>query len=186
MNSFSTDYTPRTKSDGIITPFVGGGENIPIYKEPNIPITMDGAGVADLVKKGLKKGFKKGSRIAKTQIVKAARKAKGKVTARARAVANKKLGAMKRKIQSRLKQKVTQIVKKKIGGKIPKSISSKINKKVASVMKNPPPNVKAKIRQNLITEVKKVIPRKTSIKGGLTHKQLVREAERAIYSGANF
>ena len=53
-------------------------------------------------------------------------------------------------------------------------------------MKNPPPNVKAKIRQNLITEVKKVIPRKTSIKGGLTHKQLVREAERAIYSGANF
>ena len=112
MNSYSTDYTPRTKSDGILTPFVGGGENIPIYKEPNIPISMDGAGVADLVKKGLVKGLKKGSRIAKTQIVKAARKAKGKVTARARAVANKKLGAMKRKIQSQLKQKVTQIFKK--------------------------------------------------------------------------
>ena len=55
MNSFSTDYTPRTKSDGIITPFVGGGENIPIYKEPNIPITIEGEGVADLHKKGLKK-----------------------------------------------------------------------------------------------------------------------------------
>ena len=51
MNSFSTDYTPRTKSDGIITPFVGGGENIPIYKEPNIPITMEGEGIVDLVKK---------------------------------------------------------------------------------------------------------------------------------------
>ena len=186
MNSFSTDYTPRTISDGIITPFVGGGENIPIYKEPNIPISMGGAGVADLVKKGFKKGLTKGSRIAKTQIVKAARKAKGKVTARARAVANKKLGAMKRKIKSQLKQKVTQIVTIKMGGKIPKSISSKSNKKVVLVMKNPPQNVKAKIRQNLITDVKKVIPRKTSIKGGLTHKQLVREAERAIYSGANF
>ena len=178
MNSFSTDYTPRTKSDGIITPFVGGGDNMPIYKEPNIPITMEGEGV--------KEGLKKGSRIAKTQIVKAARKAKGEVTARARAVANKKLGVLKRKIQSQLKQKVTQIVKKKMGGKMPKSVSSKINKKVGSFMKNPPPNVKAKSRQNLGSEVKKVIPRKTSIKGGLTHSQLVREAERAIYSGANF
>ena len=55
MNSFSTDYTPRTISDGIITPFVGGGENISIYKEPNIPISMEGEGVVDLVKKGLTK-----------------------------------------------------------------------------------------------------------------------------------
>ena len=55
MNSFSTDYTPRTKSDGIITPFVGGGENFPIYKEPKSPISMEGEGVADLLKKDVKK-----------------------------------------------------------------------------------------------------------------------------------
>ena len=183
MNSFSTDYTPRTISDGIITPFVGGGENIPIYKEPNIPITMEGEGVVDLVKKGLKKG----SRIAKTQIVKAARKAKGKVTARARAVANKKLGAMKRKIQSQLKQKVTQAIKKRAGVKtIPRKITQAINKKVGLFIRNPPKNIKSKIRKNISMEIKKAIPKKKSIKGGLKHKQLVREAERAIYSGANF
>ena len=34
-------------------------------------------------------------------------------------------------------------------------------------------------------EIKKAIPKKNSIKGGLTHKQIVRQAERAIYSGAN-
>ena len=39
MNLFGTDYTPGTKSDGIITPFVGGGESIPIYKESPLPQT---------------------------------------------------------------------------------------------------------------------------------------------------
>ena len=183
MNSFSTDYTPRTISDGIITPFVGGGENIPIYKEPKIPISMEGEGVVDLVTKGLNKG----SRIAKTKIVKAARKANGKVTARARAVANKKLGVLKRKIQSQLKQKVMQAIKKRASVKtIPKKITQAINKKVGLIIRNPPKNIKSKIRKNISMEIKKAIPKKNSIKGGLTHKQLVRETERAIYSGANF
>ena len=48
MNSFSTDYTPRTKSIGIVTPFTGGA--IPIYEEPKIPIKMGGKGVTDLIK----------------------------------------------------------------------------------------------------------------------------------------
>ena len=169
MNSFSTDYTPRTKSDGIITPLVGRGENIPIYKEPKIPISMEGEGVADLLKKGLKKG----SRSAKTQIVKAARKAKGRVTARVRAVANKKLAVLKRKIQSQLKQKVTQAIKKCAGIKtIPKKIIQAINKKVGSIIRNPPKNIKSKIRKNTSVEIKKTIPKKNCIKGGLTHKQL--------------
>ena len=34
-------------------------------------------------------------------------------------------------------------------------------------------------------EMKKAIPKKNSIKGELTHKKLVRQGERAIYSGAN-
>ena len=45
--------------------------------------------------------------------MKAARKAK--VTTCARAVANKKLGQLKRKIQSQLKQKVTQAIEKRAG-----------------------------------------------------------------------
>ena len=72
---------------------------------------MEGEGVADLLKKGLKKG----TRIAKTHIAKAAKKAKGKVTAHVRVVANKKLGVLTREIQSQLKQKVTQSVKKHAG-----------------------------------------------------------------------
>ena len=119
--------------------------------------------------------------------MKAARNAKGKVTARARAVANKKLGALKRKIQSQLKQKVMQAINKRAGIKtIPKKITQAINKKVGSIIRNPPKNIKSKIRKNISMEIKKVIPKKNSIKGGLTHKQLGREAERAIYSGANF
>ena len=50
---------------------------------------MEGEGVADVIKTGLKKG----SRIVKSQI-----RAKGKVTARP--TANKKINALKRKIQS--------------------------------------------------------------------------------------
>ena len=173
MNSFGTDYTPRTKSDGIITPFVGGGENIPIYKEPKIPImvSMEGEGVAGLLKEGLKKG----TRIAKTQVAIAARKAKGKGTARARAIANKKLGLLNRKIQSQLKRAGVQT--------IPKKITQAINKKVG---RNPPQNITSNIRKNITMEIKMATAKKNSIKGGLTHKQLVRQAEHAIYSGANF
>ena len=119
--------------------------------------------------------------------MKAARKAKGKVTARARAVANKKLGVLKRKIQSQLKQKVTQAIKKRAGVKtIPNKITQAINKKVGSSIRNPPKNIKSKRRKNISMEIKKAIPKKNSIKGRLTHNQVVRQVERAIYSGANF
>ena len=119
--------------------------------------------------------------------MKAARKAKGRVTARARAPANKKLGVLKRKVQSQLKEKVTQAIKKCAGVKtIPKKSTQAINKKVGSIIRNPPKNIKSKIRRNISMEIKKAIPKKNSIKGGLTHNQVVRQAERAIYSGANF
>ena len=142
---------------------------------------MEGEGVADL----LRKGFKKGSRIAKTLIVKAARKAK--VTERARAVGNKKLGVLKRKIQSQLKHKVTQAIKKGAGFKIiPRKITQAINKKMGSIIRNSPKNGKSKRRKNISMEIKKVSPKKNSIKGRLPHTNLVRQAEHAIYSDANF
>ena len=111
------------------------------------------------------------------------RKAKGK----GKAIAKKKIGVLKRKSQSKLKQKVTQIVKKHTGIKtIPKKATQEINKTVRSLIRNPPKKIKSEIRKNISMELKKVIPKKTSIKGGLTHNQLVRQAECAIYSGANF
>ena len=35
-------------------------------------------------------------------------------------------------------------------------------------------------------EIKKAAPTNPSIKGGLSHEQLVKQAENAIYSGAKF
>ena len=53
-------------------------------------------------------------------------------------------------------------------------------------MRNPPQKIKSKSRKDISMEMKKLVPQKSSIKGGLTHEQLVRQAERAIYSGATF
>ena len=53
-------------------------------------------------------------------------------------------------------------------------------------MRNPPQKIKSKIRKNVSMEIKKTVPTNPSIKGGLSHEQLVKQAERAIYSGANF
>jgi len=69
MNSFSTDYTPRTKS----VPFVGG--SMPIYEQPTIEI--EGDGIRDVITAGVKKG----SRLVKSKI---ARKVKGQAVAAAK------------------------------------------------------------------------------------------------------
>ena len=54
-----------------MTPFVGGSKNSPIYKDSKLTIAFEDEGVADSSKTGLKKG----ARIAKTQAMKAVRKA---------------------------------------------------------------------------------------------------------------
>ena len=87
------------------------------------------------------------------------KKAKGQATARARAVANKKLSALKRKVQSSLNQKVTQIVKKRTGKT--KGLKTKINKRVGALMKNPPGTSKKQIKQQLSREIREVTPKKT-------------------------
>ena len=85
---------------------------------------------------------------------------------------------MKRKIQSQLKRAGIKT--------IPKKITQAINKKVGSIIRNPPQNIRSKIRKNITMEIKKAIAKRNSIQAGLTHKQVGRQAERAIYSGANF
>ena len=71
MNSFSTDYTPRTKA--LVTPFSGG--SIPIYEKPTIEI--EGEGTKDVSKA---RG-KQDSRLVKSTIV---REVKGQAVAAAK------------------------------------------------------------------------------------------------------
>ena len=182
MNSFETIYFPKTRTEGIVTPFVGG--KFPIYKQPEIPI-LDGTGKGmPVLSSVLKCGVKKGAGKLKARTGKALKKAKGQATARARAVANRKISALKRKVQSSLNQKVTQIVKKQTGKT--KGLKTKISKRVGALMKNPPGTIKKQIKQQLSREIRKVAPKKTSIKGGPSHNELAGRAERLIYSGANF
>ena len=59
MNSFETIYFPKTRTEGIVTPFVGG--KFPIYKQPESPI-LDGTGkVMPVLSSVLKCGVKKGA-----------------------------------------------------------------------------------------------------------------------------
>ena len=181
INSFETIYFPKTRTEGIVTPFVGG--KLPIYKQPEIPV-LDGTGkVMPVLSSVLKRGVKKGAGKLKARAGKALTKAKGQATARARAVANKKVSALKRKVESSWKQKVTQIVKKRTGKT--KELM-KINKQIGALMKNPPGTIMKQIKQELSREIRKVTPKKTSIKGGPSHNELVRRAERLIYSDPNF
>ena len=97
------------------------------------------------------------------------------------------MNQVKERIQTQLNQKVAQVVKKRVGVKtLPQKVTQKINKEVKSIMRNPPQKIKSKIRKNVSMEIKKTVPTNPSIKGGLSHEQLVKQAERAIYSGANF
>ena len=93
---------------------------------------------------------------------------------RSRAVCSK-LGGLKRKISAQLKKKVSATVKRR----------GQVTRRVNQLMQRPPPPaVKRTIRNELSKEIWKLTP-KRSIKGGPSHNELVRRAERMIYSGAN-
>ena len=80
------------------------------------------------------------------------------------------------------------MVKRRVGG-TSRKLQSEINKKVNTLLTNPPPAVRKGIRNELSRELAKSVPKRrvrSSINGGTSHNELVRQAERAIYSGANF
>ena len=106
---------------------------------------------------------------------KAAKRSARKLT-RSRAVRSK-LGGLKRKIGAKLKGKIGAQMKKKL------SAAVRGQRRVNQI--RPPPAVKRNIRNELSKEIRKLTP-KRSIKGGPSHNELVRRAERMIYSGANF
>ena len=159
MNTKGTIYArPRWAgmSPGIVTPMDGNG--FPIYKEPRRP--MKGSGIVSSLGRAAKRSARKLSR--------------------SRAVCSK-LGGLKRKIGAQLKRKIGTQLKGKIGAQMKQKVTAAVKRRV----KQPPPAVKRNIRNELSKEIRKLTP-KRSIKGGPSHNELVRRAERMIYSGANF
>ena len=159
MNTKGTIYArPRWAgmSPGIVTAMDGNG--FPVYREPRRP--MKGSGIVSSLGRVAKRSARKLSR--------------------SRAVRSK-LGGLKRKIGAQLKRKIGTRLKGKIGAQMKKKVSAAVKRRV----KQPPPAVKRNIRNELSKEIRKLTP-KRSIKGGPSHNELVRRAERMIYSGANF
>ena len=111
----------------------------------------------------------------------AAKRSARKLT-RSRAVRSK-LGGLKRKIGAKLKRKIGTQLKGKIGAQMKKKVSAAVTRRVNRM--RPASTVKRNIRNELSREIRKLTP-KRSIKGGPSHNELVRRAERMIYSGANF
>ena len=161
MNTKGTIYArPRWAgmSPGIVTAMDGNG--FPVYREPRRP--MKGSGIVSSLGRVAKRSARKLSR--------------------SRAVRSK-LGGLKRKIGAQLKRKIGTQLKGKIGAQMKKKVSAAVRKRVNRI--RPPPAVKRNIRNELSKEIRKLTP-KRSIKGGPSHNELVRRAERMIYSGANF
>ena len=161
MNTKGTIYArPRWAgmSPGIVTPMDGNG--FPVYREPKRP--MKGSGIVSSLGRAVKRSARKLSR--------------------SRAVRSK-LGGLKRKIGAQLKRKIGTQLKGKIGAQMKKKVSAAVTRRVNRI--RPPPAVKRNIRNELSKEIRK-LPPKRSIKGGPSHNELVRRAERMIYSDANF
>ena len=66
-----------------------------------------------------------------------------------------------------------------------KKVNAAVKRRVNQIRPAPPPAVKRNIRNELSKEIRKLTPKRT-ITGGPSHNELVRRAERMIYSGANF
>ena len=163
MNTKGTIYArPRWAgmSPGIVTAMDGNG--FPVYREPRRP--MKGSGIV-------------------SSLGRAAKRSARKLT-RSRAVRSK-LGGLKRKIGAKLKRKSGTQLKGKIGVQMKKKVNAAVTRRVNRNRPAPTPAVKRTIRNELSTEIRKVTAKRT-IKGGPSHNELVRRAERMIYSGANF
>ena len=103
--------------------------------------------------------------------------------ARSRAVRSK-LGGLKRKIGAKIEGKIGAQLKGKIGAQMKKKVSAAVERRVNQI-RPPPPAVKHNSMKEWSKEIRNVTP-KRSIKGGPSHNELVRHAERMIYSCANF
>ena len=183
MNTLGTIYKPplkmpSTMSPGIISKFDGQG--FPIYIQTPKPKHMRGEGIMSTLSK---RACGVGGRMTK--------RAGGRVGSAARRTVSRsggRLSALKKKVGPSLKHRVTSAVNRRVGG-TGRKLQSEINKKVNNLMAKPPPAVRREIWNELSREIAKSVPKgrciRSSINGGLSHNELVRHAECALYSGAN-
>ena len=133
------------------------GNGFPVYREPRRP--MKGSGIVASLGRAAKRSARKLTR-------------------------SRALGGLKRKIGAQLKRKIGTQLKGKIGAQMKKKANAAVTRRVNRI-RPAPSTVKRNIRNELSKDIRKLTP-KRSIKGGPSHNEVVRRAERMIYSGANF
>ena len=201
MNSLGVTYDgmPTTglvktmKGGSRSEPFIGGwddGKSIGIVSGPwsrhrRARRSMRGGGAGGLFKSLAKRA---GSSIRK--------KLKSGVGKKVGAVLRKKVGtALRRKVGANLKKKVGAAIKRRVGAALKGTVAPALQRKVvgrATSLANKDLSSRA-VTKKVDTKVKQAVKRAAiPIKGAArrgktpTHNELVRRAERLIYSGANF
>ena len=201
MNSLGVTYDgmPATglvktmKGGSRSEPFIGGwddGKSIGIINRPGSPRrarrSMRGGGGVGGLFKGLAK--RAGSSIG--------RRLRSGVGKKVGAALKKKVGAaLKRKVGAKLKKKMSAAIKQRVGAALKGKVAPALQKKVvgrATSLANKALSSRA-VAKKVDTKVKQAAKRAAiPIKGAArrgetpTHNELVRRAERLIYSGANF
>ena len=189
----STGLVKTMKGGSRSEPFIGGwddGKSIGIVGESwprrrRARRSMRGGGAGGLFKSLAKRA---GSSIRK--------KLKSGVGKKVGAALKKKVGAaLKRKVGANLKKKMGAAIKQRVGAALKGKVAPAVQRRVvgrATSLANKALSSKA-VTKKVDTKVKQavkkaVIPIKGAARMGKnpTHNELVRRAERLIYSGANF
>ena len=167
MNTKRTIYsTSPTTTPGIASMGLYGNGEYPIFRKP---VRFEGDGLA----------------ISTIKTVAKSALAKSKTAVSKRALKKKGQSAMKSKIQTALNKKFQTAVKRLTGSKtLSKNVKSIINNKIKTLGPTVTQKLVASSPRGIESHVRKVIG-KSSIKEP-SHNDLVRQAERMIYSGANF
>ena len=173
MNTIKTNYNLSTMSPGIVTLGQYGNGDYPIFKKPR---EFEGNG--NEIRPNPKRRQQRGEGILSSAITALKKGAKG---ANVKSRFKKRIQtALRKKAQTAMTNKVQTAVKRLMGSKtLSKNVKNMINKKV----KNLGPAAVRKIVA--ATPKENRVLGKISIKGP-SHNDLVRQAERMIYSGANF
>ena len=170
MNTVQTVYNNPTTTPGIVSIGQYGKGGYPIFKKPT---KFEGDGLAlSALKKGVRSTLAKSRTLLKEKAREAMKKRRGQKTA-------------KSKVQQALNKKLQTAVKRLTGSKtLSTNVKGIINKKVKNLGPAATRKLVAASPRGIENRVKKAIG-KSSIKEP-SHNDLVRQAERMIYSGANF
>ena len=198
MNIIDTNYGTKLPSAIKTMKLTGGAINFPIYRAGIVPyITpppeeMTGGGLMGSLGSALKK------KVGSTLRSKAATTLRRKVGA----ALKKKVGlALKKKAGVALRKKLDTALKGKVGASLRKKVGAALKSKVGTILSKTPATTLRKIQNSPVVQkevagilaprrknpLKARIPSKSRVsRSRASHNDLVRQAERMIYSGANF